>query len=253
MMANDIERNTGPPGNSLNLMFSNINSISANEGKRFEDLSLADYDIEGYHALDHHLYNRTGRGMLLYLSESLIFNRCYDLDDKNIESMWVEIKVNHKSIIIGSFYRSPSQTLIIRDQFFPTTDIIIERALNADVDSVIVGGDFNSRSKLRWPEDKNSIEGTKLYDIMVKHSLSQHIHKPTRVTPTSKSCLDLLFTNTPGYIISAEAKTPVFGSDHRQIIASIDYKINDKSSSTHRVWKYDQTNTEALKPSNFEL
>jgi hypothetical protein len=93
-----------------------------------------------------------------------------------------------------------------------------------------------------WPDDINSTEGNKLYDVMVMHSLSQFIHEPTRITPISKSCLDLLFTNTPGYILKAEVIAPIFGSDHSTIITSVDFKnINVESPSTRRVWKYHLT------------
>jgi hypothetical protein len=80
----------------------------------------------------------------------------------------------------------------------------------------------------------------------VKHALSQSIHEPTRITPTSKSCLDLLFTNTPGYILEAEVKAPIFGSDHCKIIAKVDFMNMVERPVNRRVWKYHLTNTEAL-------
>jgi hypothetical protein len=142
-------------------LYSNINSISANEGRRFEDLSLclksnnihiagisevgvnvklSDYNIEGYHTLDNSLFNPAGRGMILYLAESLIFKRRYDLEDSRTECIWIETNINHKIVIFGSFYRSPSQTPVLRDQFFTLTDNMLDRALNSNVDSVILGG-----------------------------------------------------------------------------------------------------------------
>jgi hypothetical protein len=266
-MANDIESNPGPQPNGINFLFSNVNSISANNGRRFEDLRLclktnniqfaaisetgvnltfSDYNIDGYHALDINLTNNTGRGMILYLSESLLFKRRFDLEDNRFECMWIEVNINHKLIIVGSFYRSPSQTPLIRDQFFTSCDSMIERVLNTNADSIILGGDFNSRSRMWWLDDINSTEGTKLYDIMVKHSLSQLINEPTRITPISKSCIDLLFTNTPGYILQAGVKPPVLGSDHSNIIASIDLKNNNEPPTVRRVWKYHLTNIDAL-------
>lgn len=267
VLSNDIELNPGPGDQRLNLLFANVNSISANDGKRFDDLSfcliannvhigaitesgpkidVSKYNIDGYHTLDQDLYNPLGRGTILYISENINYKRRRDLEDKNFEVMWIEIKVNHKSTIIGSCYRSPSQTLLIRDQYFSYMDNVIERILNTNVDSIYFGGDFNSRSKMWWIDDINSPEGNKLYDMMVKHSLSQLINEPTRVTPTSKSCLDLVFTSTPGYVISASPQSPILGSDHSKLIVSVGLDIPEDQPVTRRVWNYNITNTNAL-------
>ena len=270
ILSNDIEQNPGHIDRGLKVMFTNINSISANAGKRFDDLSFylksnqiqiaalcetgvnfnpTDYCIDGYHTLDKSLYSTKGRGMIIYLAESLYYRRRYDLEDTSTECMWIELSIRHKPVIIGSFYRSPSQTPPVREQFFSTLDNMLENTINntANIDSIICGGDFNSRSKMWWPDDINSVEGNKLYQVMVKHALSQLIHEPTRITPTSKTCLDLLFTSTPGYVTNSEVEPPIMGSDHSKVCMTLNF--NDITADTvirHRVWKYDLANREAL-------
>jgi hypothetical protein len=77
--------------------------------------------------------------------------------------MWFETKINNKAILIGSFYRSPSQSPTIRDNFFKSLDNILKRALDGNAHSVFLGGHFNLRNQKWWPEDVNSTEGKKLY------------------------------------------------------------------------------------------
>jgi hypothetical protein len=76
-----------------------------------------------------------------------------------------------------------------------------------------------------WRGDVNSQVGDKLYEISVKHSLTQVIHEPTRITLTSKSCLDLLFCNSPG-MLSSQVISPISGSDHSTIYAQIDMTLD---------------------------
>jgi endonuclease/exonuclease/phosphatase (EEP) superfamily protein YafD len=162
--------------------------------------------------------------MILYVSEPLLFKRRPDLEDNTTECIWGEINVNHKSILVGSFYRSPSQMPALRNQFMSSLNDMLDNALSAKPDSIIFGGDFNSRSKYWWVDDINTVEGSKLYDVTTAHAFGELIHEPTRITPVSKSCLDLLFTNTPGYVLDAKVEAPIFGSDHSIVIATVDSK-----------------------------
>jgi hypothetical protein len=142
-LANDVESNPGPENHHLNVIFSNINSLTADDGKRFEDLKLRlysekvhmaaisetgpnlrleNFNIYHFHRLDGNFYRPQGRGTIIYVHESLIVKRRHDLEDDNSECMWLETKFNHKRIIFGSYYRSPSQTSAARDQFFQAFD-----------------------------------------------------------------------------------------------------------------------------------
>jgi hypothetical protein len=91
-----------------------------------------------------------------------------------------------------------------RDQYFQVVDQNIDNALKVKSDVVIAGGDFNARCQHWWLDDINTVEGETLYDISVKHSLFQLIHEPTRITATSKCCLDLIFCNNPGFVNNTE-------------------------------------------------
>jgi hypothetical protein len=130
------------------------------------------------------------------------------------DCMWLEIKTHTKSLLLGHFYRSPSQSPVLRDQFFSNMDNMLENILRVKTDLVVFGGDFNARSKFWWNADINTAEGNILYDLSVKHSLSQLVNEPTRITATSNTCLDLFFCNNPGYILNTEVHELISVSDH---------------------------------------
>jgi hypothetical protein len=143
-LSNDIESNPGPMIGNLNILFSNINSLTADEGNRFEDLKLRllsekvhiaaisetgsnlnldKYNIDHYHSLDPTFYRPQGRGMLLTVK------RRPDLEDQDTECMWIETMVKHKKMLLGSYYRSPSQSPAVRDQFITSFDRSVGRVL----------------------------------------------------------------------------------------------------------------------------
>jgi hypothetical protein len=96
-------------------------------------------------------------------------------------------------------------------------------------------------------EDTNTTVGNSLYDISTNHSLTQFIHEPTRITPTSKSCLDLLFSDSPGFISSVVVTPPIGGSDHSTHYTSIDMSLNNADvSRSKRIWYYDRTDFDAI-------
>jgi hypothetical protein len=69
-----------------------------------------------------------------------------------------------------------------------------------------------------------------LYDEAVNHALYQLINEPTQITATSKSCLDLIFCNRPGFILDKCAEAPIFMSDHSATTAVIDFQSAFKGS-----------------------
>jgi hypothetical protein len=129
-------------------MFTNINSLSADNGQRFEDLAqrlktgnihiaaicedgdhinISDWNIVGYHNLNDSLYSRKGRGMVVYIHDTIGFKRCPDLEDNQMESMFFDVFVGHRKILIGSVYRSPSQTPAVRTEFMFYLDQTLTR------------------------------------------------------------------------------------------------------------------------------
>ncbi len=268
-LCGDVHPNPGPSvRESLKVWYSNVNSLSAEGGQRFTDmnvrlmaedigvvclsetgcnLNLSDYNIEGYHQLDNTMYNRQGRGLLFYVKESLSYKRRYDLERGVDDCMWCQVGSSHSTVLIGLFYRSPSQSAAMRDEYMTKVDSILASSLKQKVDAVLIGGDFNARSKFWYKEDINTVEGNLLYDLSTKHALYQLIETPTRITESSKTCLDLIFCNAIGLVLNSDVTAPFSLADHCVTSISLDLKYYAKGESkVKRTWKFSQANEDTL-------
>ena len=162
LLANDVEKNPGP-SQSLNILYCNVNSLMAEGGQRLSDLSLrlkSDnihiaclcesgrnlvddvIKIDGYcnSKPGHSLYESSGRGLLVYIHESLIFSRCHDLETSEGSSLWIKVTSNHKSVLRGLVYRSPSQNPSQRNIFYSELDESLNKASQVHADATILGG-----------------------------------------------------------------------------------------------------------------
>lgn len=125
---------------------------------------------------------------------------------------------NEMSFTLICLYRPPSANADFLTQF--------KRMLNhCDKNKeIILIGDFN----INW-DDKKGRKNLKV--IMDKHNLEQQIEQPTRITKSSQTRIDLLFTNKPERI----AKTFNFLngiSDHNIILFS--RKLTKQRLKMHR-------------------
>ena len=109
-------------------------------------------------------------------------------------------------------------------------------------------GNFNARSKSRWPEDITSQEGTDIESLTTKHGLQQLISDPTHLLPNLPSCIDLIFTDQPnlavnrgGVFISLHMKC------HNQIIhCKFNLMIMYPPPYECLVWDYKRATTDII-------
>ena len=66
---------------------------------------------------------------------------------------------------------------------------------------IVVLGCLNSRSPAWWSKDITSLDDTQTYSLTTAHGFKQIILDPTRILPRSSSCIDLVFTNQPNFVI----------------------------------------------------
>ena len=141
---------------------------------------------------------------MIYIKNNIFYRHRPDLESADVENIWVEIRSLKNKYLIGHFYRPPNATVDFWDKF----DSTIEKASEENLDLIILG-DLN-------------------HDISNSNSpllriLQNMINDPTRVTNTTSTCIDLLFTNHES-IISDLKVLPPFNSDHSTITAEINYK-----------------------------
>ncbi|CAH1787295.1 unnamed protein product, partial [Owenia fusiformis] len=128
ILSGDIESHPGPHNwSTVKFLFSNINSISAQFGARFDALKTRiltedcqvvglcevgtftqdeitnRFSIPNFHPP---IYSAKNRGLLIYISEEIPIIARHDFVNAEGDALFIELKLHHKSIIYGVFYRS---------------------------------------------------------------------------------------------------------------------------------------------------
>ena len=120
-----------------------------------------------------------------------------------VECVWLEVKLQKTSpVLVGFLYRNPSEPANWTDKFVSIIDVVW-----LEPKEIILMGDFNiylSKANKPWT------------DVFSLFNLSQTFSSPTRVTPSSKTLTDHIYSTDIAHIL--ETRVPVIGvSDHYPI------------------------------------
>lgn len=195
---------------------------------------------------------REGGGVCILVKEgaNIDFTECSNINVLSKESIFevCGIDIPKHNILIINLYWPNSKRM---PETFYSSLINLLKLLQKKYRSrdIVIGGDLNVNIL------DNNPASSKLLNQMKSFNFHQHVTKPTRVTLTSKTCLDLLFTNFKRENLNVEIND--YGlSDHKGIHVTFPAKtmnkcgnwtlekrqFNDRNMSTFR---------EALKQSNF--
>ena len=184
-----------------------INILALNETKISETVCDSLINIEGY---NHERYdrNRYGGGVLVYIKDTITYDRILDsdLEPNSLETVSIQIKPKcAKPFVIIAWYRPPKHKI---------DDILNIEKLYKNHDKsnteVRIMGDSNCDDLP--DQDKSSIVA-KLRAFYKPYQFKQLIRKATRTTNRSSTLLDHFATNMPSNIASSGSRTIGF-SDH---------------------------------------
>ena len=170
---------------------SKIDILSINETKLDSTVHDSDVYIPGFEIVrkDRRVNGRKGGGVCIYLRTNLNYRIRDDLINDDLECLIVEIsKPRSSAFLVGTWYRplnSPPER-------FNEFENVIDK-IDAESKELYILGDINCNL---LPEASAHISSylTNIFDI---YGLSQLITEPTRVTPVSKTLIDLCITNSP--------------------------------------------------------
>ena len=208
------------------------------------------FHLEGY-KLEYK--NRTptkrGGGVCLYVKEHLRYKVRNDLIthalcSDGIDCLFIEIdRVGYKNIIVGVIYRPPDQDINVFNQF---TDQLLSTITKNENKLVYIIGDFNINL---LNEDVHALTNE---FINIISSLSMYpsitIIKPTRITPTSATLIDNIFTNSLARQTAGIIMTDI--SDHFPIFITTNLRVYDRKNSQcdqQYVRHYSESNIRDLK------
>lgn len=232
LLCGDIETNPGPNTHDLWIMHANVRSLRNKldiieaEYNKFDIITFSEtwlpienttrptsetrlssegtnksFLLPNYHSpIRKDRPNGSYGGVAVYIKNYLVCIPRNDLEIDGLEAVWVETKLDQKSLLIGCFYRPPGSNV----HYWDLINDSIRKANDANVQFIILG-DFNV--------DYLNNPSHHLTDIMNLYQLHQLIDKPTRITDTTETCLDLILTQSPNIIVSSDVMPPVC-SDH---------------------------------------
>ena len=170
--------------------------------------------------------SRGETGIAVYIHNSLqnVVNRRQDLETQEIECVWLELKTSKSpTLFICFLYRNPAATFEWYDNFLHMCETVCAR--NADV---LLMGDFNIdlfKPHHAWDCTANLL------------GLHQLISFPTRVTATTSTLLDHIYTNKPTAISNVKVGSLTV-SDHFPISCAWTVKLPKVNKPGHTYTTY---------------
>ena len=247
MLSNDVERNPGPNQfnitENLSIIHHNIKSLRNKidlltvESDHHDIITLSETWLTDAIQNDKLLLPnffppiRCDRedaygGVAIYIRNNMFCKERPDLSVNGVESVWAETRLGQEVLLIGCFYRPPSSRVF----YWDLIDESIKKAM-ATPHKFIIMGDFNS-DYINNPNDNKH-----LANIIKLNNLIQPVTEYTRITITTKSCIDMILTPCRNLIEKVEI-LPELNSDHKIVCAKLKTKIKRKSTFKRTLINY---------------
>ena len=197
----------------LNMLDFKFDVIGITETKLAKDVKPNfDIQMKGYKC--YHVDTEADKGgSLIYISKSLNPKPRPDLESllyksEVLESTFIEIiNPKKKNVLVGCIYRHPSMDL---DEFNNEFLAPFMEILDKEKKKKYLLGDINI-DLLKIDDDTRS---STYFDTMSSNLFIPHIIHPTRITPTSKTLIDHIWSNSVNYQEGISGNLTVSLSDH---------------------------------------
>ena len=147
------------------------------------------FDIPGYSLLQVCRSNKRGGGVLLYIRDGIDYKLRNDLSGEHagFESIFVEIVTDDSKSIVGCVYRAPDNDI---PSFIQSFDHHMQ-IIGQERKDIYLMGDFNV-NLLNYDSDGKVKD---FIDFLTSFGLFALITKPTRITSSTSTLIDNIFTN----------------------------------------------------------
>ena len=184
--------------------------------------------------------NRHGGGVAIYIKDVLPVKEISELKIEGIEIVGIEIKFQTKNFIVACCYRPPGSRLAEADEFLDKFQDCINIMYTKNVESIFVLGDFNDRC-IDWNDNHHNSElGLKLKKLIANNIMFQIINDPTHNAPNYSSLLDLIITDSPGYILDSGVGHPLGDPYHCYIYCKVAIQYPNDKTYVREIWKYNE-------------
>ena len=158
----------------------------------------SEIEMEGFHTERKDRPSGKGGGIVVYVSQSLVFHRRLDLEADGIECILMEVLFKKsKPLLVGQVYRPPNTSDYLPEDFNEKFETMLEKVCCEEKEALLLG-DLNCDYK----KEQNN---RPLKSIASWSGFSQMVTSPTRITEETASLIDLVLTNMPQNITKAIA------------------------------------------------
>ena len=265
LLCGDVESNPGPIQRLKNLAVCHVNirgltsskirAIKASLCNVYDiitisetflgPLSTAGLELPGYHDILRRDRPTFGGGLAIYIKQTIPFKRIIDFESMLIENIWIEVNTSEGKLLICNVYRPPN-CADFWEHFDANIDLVKSESMTKNL---IILGDLNA--------DFNTLHGRHMTELCLIHNLHYHINEPTRITATTKTCLDQIISNIPNFISSTTIDPPVSTNDHCTVGLQLKFNLIKEQAYHRHVWLYEKRDNDgfrqALSNANWEL
>lgn len=150
------------------------------------------FEIPGYSFVSRCRSSGKDGGVAVYISSKLCWERRIDLENDEVECIWIEVKQNQsKGWLIAVIYRPPVGSKHLNKNFNTCLNDMLSLASEMSKEIILLG-DVNVNYLV--PDD-----GREFKSIMNLFGFSQIINKQTRITQSTKTLIDIISTNNEAW------------------------------------------------------
>ena len=168
----------------------NIDILGLCETFLHDGISDEDLHIQNYYIIRKDRNNRKGGGILIYIKDNIPVQQRHDLNVTLLESIWIELTFpKSHSFLLNFVYRPPDST----HDWISEYENQFKNAITCSSQEYHIMGDFN----INFFADKKSCSNSRWYSFIMSNGLSQLVTQPTRISKTSSTIIDHLYSSRP--------------------------------------------------------
>ena len=189
-----------------------IDVLAINETRLDSAVSDNEVHIHGYEIVrrDRNLNGRCGGGICFYIRSCMNFSVRYDLKFDELENLCISInKPRSKPFLIVTWYRPPNSVV----EKFNHLETLLGKLDAENIEYYLVG-DLNCDLSSTVLDHSSRL----LIDITETYNLQQLITEQTRITNSSSTLIDHIFTNAPDRVVCSGV-SHISISDHSLVYA----------------------------------
>ena len=101
--------------------------------------SYGDLNINGFNLYRRDRPGDKHGGIYVYAKQDIYSHRRINLELPNIERLWIEVYMQHRKALIGTFYRPPNSAPAI----LTSIEVSVGITFDSGIENILITGDFN--------------------------------------------------------------------------------------------------------------